>query len=167
MESELLLSIGGLPPLSARGCKQVLSPISVGQFQRTVNGDLVYTGPQAIKKYHSIISCEDKAPLATDGLHRGTQIQVSCIQQLWQKISDDTTNITLDKMPIPSSVVVYGKNHKPLEHTLDGQTITVVSFEEATYVCYRPILEMRVISYQLSTNEWGVKVGWSLELEEI
>jgi hypothetical protein len=38
---------------------------------------------------------------------------------------------------------------------------------EDVFVSYRPWLDMRVVTFSLSTNEWGLKAGWRLELEEI
>ena len=75
METELVISGVGLPPLSARGCVQELVPLAMGQFRRTVNGDLVFLGTNG-KKYRTSISCEDKAVIATDGLEVGCQLLI-------------------------------------------------------------------------------------------
>ncbi len=167
METELTLSIGGFPPLSSRGCTQELRPVSTGQFHRTINGELIYTGPQTTKKYYSLIYCEDKAPIATDGLHRGATIKVNCIQRLWQKISADETVITLEKNPVEGSVIAYDEQHNSIGCKIDSNKVILTDCLDVSYISYRPILDMSVLSYKLTTNEWGVKVGWSLELEEI
>ena len=75
METELILSVGGFPPLSARGCKQELIPVSKGALRRTINGELVLVGNQDLK-YKSIIQCDDKTSLATNGLYPGAEVMV-------------------------------------------------------------------------------------------
>ena len=84
METELILSVGGLPPLSARDCVQELIPIEQGRLRRTINGELIFVGKQW-SKYRSVIYCTDKTTLATNGLIPGTVVKVGCIQRLWQK----------------------------------------------------------------------------------
>jgi hypothetical protein len=49
---------------------------------------------------------------------------------------------------------------------IDSKTVNVVS-DANVFVSYRPWLSMRVISLTLRTDEWGLKAGWRLELEEI
>lgn len=164
METTLVLSRGGLPPMSARGCVQELIPIPLGQFRRTVNGDLIFMGPEG-KKYRTVIFCEDAAVLATDNLMPGDIIDVSCIQLLWQKIVDGKA--TLERKPVLGSINVIDENKNALPLIRYGDQNIEIASTEVAYVCYRPILTMRVLSYTLKTNEWGVKSGWSIELEEI
>lgn len=164
METTLVLSRGGLPPMSARGCVQELNPISQGQFKRTVNGDLIFMGLQE-KKYKTIISCQDTTVLATNDLVPGSIVQVSCIQPLWQKITGGKA--TLEKKPVLGSIHVFDESKKPVHLVRCEENNIEVATAEIAYVSYRPILTMRIISYSLKTNEWGTKSGWSLELEEI
>ena len=63
-ETALEFSIGGLPPLSARGCIQTLSAIPLGGLHRTINGALIFTGDTKARKYRSTIRGKDKAPPA-------------------------------------------------------------------------------------------------------
>lgn len=167
METQLVISQGGFPPLSARGCEQELVPLSLGQFRRTINGDLVFLGFRG-KRYKSIISCQDKAVLATDGLEPGTIVNINCIQRLWQKAKG--SKVTLDRSPVKHSIsaIDAGKKTIPIL-SLNGQEIMleVESEDQESFISYRPILEMRVIRYSLTTNEWGGKTGWRLELEEV
>lgn len=164
METTLVLSRGGLPPMSARGCIQELTPISQGQFKRTVNGGLIFMGMQE-KKYKTTISCQDATVLATDDLIPGAIIQVSCIQPLWQKIIGGKT--TLERQPVLGSISVVDENKNPIHLVRCEESIIEIATTQTAYVSYRPILTMRIISYSLKTNEWGVKSGWSLELEEV
>jgi len=164
METTLVLSQGGFPPMSARGCIQELIPISQGQFKRTVNGDLIFIGMQG-KKYKTTISCQDATVLATDDLIPGSIIQVSCIQPLWQKVVDGKA--TLERPPVLGSISVVDENKQLINFLHCGENHIEIDTTEVAYVSYRPILTMRIISYSLKTNEWGVKSGWSLQLEEV
>lgn len=150
METELILSLGGLPPLSARGCIQELVPVEQGKLRRTLNGELVFVGnPRS--KYRSIIYCADKTSLATEGLSPGSVVQVGCIQRLWQKVLP-----AMDEGQKPISV-----------ERIDNNQIQLQERRIPCFVSYRPWLSMRTVRYTLHTNEWGLKVGWRLELEEI
>jgi hypothetical protein len=143
---------------------QELVPLALGQFRRTVNGDLVFLGTNG-KKYKSTISCEDKTVVATDRLDIGGIVDVSCIQRLWQRCEGN--RITLDRLPADGSVHAIDEYHNslPIIH-IDGQEITVDS-PQPCFVSYRPLLTMRIIRYVLKTDEWGVKTGWQMELEEV
>lgn len=168
MESELSLSIGGLPPLSSRGCIQQLTPINDGEFHRTINGNLIFLGNNQSKKYRSIIDCEDKTPLATDGLHRGCEVVVGCIQRLWQKVCPQISEVFLEKNPVNGSIIAVDNQYKEIPIIeVDGRRIIIALQDEPCFINYRPLLNMRTITYKLSINEWGIKVGWHLELEEM
>ena len=168
MESELTINIGGLPPFSARGCEQELTPIEQGEFHRNINGDLIYLGADIHAKYKSTIKCSDKAAITTDGLYRGREIELGCIQRLWQKFEANQSSCELDKIPVAGSLYAYDKNQVeiPIIQVNDKQVILSTP-NPGGYLCYRPLLNMRVIQYSLNTNEWGIKVGWQMECEEI
>jgi hypothetical protein len=169
METELILSVGGFPPLSARGCMQELIPVPQGNLRRTINGELVMVGGQDLK-YKSKVECNDKTSLATDGLSPGCEVMVGCIQRLWQKVKEnqDNTPITLERYPVKGSVVVVDENQKEIPvREMDGKKIQLEDRAQTYYISYRPWLNMRTITYSLNTDEWGVKGGWSLEMEEI
>jgi hypothetical protein len=170
METELSLSIGGFPPMSARGCTQELMPVNDGEFCRTVNGELIFLNSGKAKKYKTIIRCEDKTALATDGLHRGCDIKVGCIQRLWQKVEKGVKEIYLEKDPIKNSVSAIDTEQNIVKISLiEGKKVILHddNFDKEIFISYRPILQMKTINYKLFTNEWGVKVGWQLELEEV
>lgn len=167
METELVISHGGLPPLSARGCEQELTPLSLGQFRRTINGDLIFTGVRG-KRYKSIITCRDKTVLATNDLEPGTVVSIQCIQRLWQKVQG--SNATLERHPVVESICVIDEQKRSISlRRLDNREVVldVDHAEKISFISYRPTLEMRVIRYSLLTNEWGGKTGWRLELEEV
>lgn len=162
METELTLSIGGFPPFSARGCVQELTPLSSGEFRRTISGDLIHVGKKN-QKYKTIIKCRDKSVLATEGLSLGTVVQVGCLQYLWQKTSQ--TTVTLERVPVGGSVTAVDETRVPIKIlSIKGQEITL---EKSGYVGYRPFLNMCVTRFSLVTDEWGMSCGWSLEAEEV
>ncbi len=167
MESELIISRGGFPPLSARGCIQHLMPIEAGALRRTINGKLIYIGKQLTHKYRSIISCEDKAALAFEGFWRGSELRVGCIQRIWQKVREQ--QILLERDPVEGSIFAMTSNQQEREiHEIRGRNVVFAQTHlEESFVSYRPWLNMRVVSFSLMTNEWGLKAGWRLELEEI
>lgn len=164
METELVISKGGFPPFSARGCEQELTPLSLGQFRRTVNGDLVFLGIQG-KKYKTIITCSDQAVIATDGLEPGSIVTVQCIQRLWQKATGP--QVTLERPAVENTIYAIDENRQPVQIISCHEKEITLANEKEVFVTYRPSLNMRVLRYSLSTNEWGIKTGWRLELEEI
>lgn len=163
-ESSLTLSIGGFPPFSSRGCTQLLEPIETAESHRTVNGELVSTGSPAHHKYKTCIKSSDKLPLALDSLWKGQSVEVGCMQWLWQK--SDSLELTLDRKPVEGSVIAIGANREPIAVLgIKDQKIKIVS---AGFVGYRPILQMKIIDFGYSTEEWGKgEVSWFLKLEEI
>jgi hypothetical protein len=54
-----------------------------------------------------------------------------------------------------------------LESVMGRNVVFASNVADDTYVSYRPWLDMRVVTFSLNTNEWGLKAGWRLELEEI
>lgn len=162
METILELSVGGFPPLSARGCVQELIPITLGEFRRTVNGALLFLGENETK-YKSIVSCEDKNVLASHLLAPGQPVRISCLQRLWQKVERE--RVVLDKACVSSSIAVFDAHNAPVDFDMKGDVIHIKG--EGAFISYRPILEMLVRTYELKTDEWGLRCGWRLESEEI
>lgn len=169
MESVLTLSIGGLPPLSARGCIQTLMPTENGCIQRTLNGTAHYVGPSTLK-YRSTIQCKDKTTLATHGLQPGTEIMVDCIQTLWQQIIPhaSTYTATLEREAVSNSIaaITAERDAVPIE-VVDQTHIRIPPMAKPIFISYRPKLKMCVHTYELFTDEWGMNAGWRLELEEV
>lgn len=166
METQLILSVGGFPPLSARGCVQELVPIDSGMLKRTINGQLLYLGNPSKMKYRSTIRCEDKNAMATQGLWRGSKVEVSCIVHLAQKV--DGTHLILERDFVPGSLSAMTQKKKSIPIiSAQGRNVVIAGVEEPVYVSYRPHLVMRVHNFSLTTNEWGVKTAWTLNLEEI
>lgn len=137
-----LLAISGInvPPYSSRGISQTLTPISsAANLRRSVNGALVDLSATQFRKYASTISCTDQQHPALNGVWPGLQVTVDCVTELSYLTSGGSADRT----------VVSGSSRT-----------------EGAYTFYRPRLTMRVLSYEVTTDEWGASVGWSLSLEE-
>lgn len=132
----------GVPPFSARGVRQSLTPISqAAQLKRTVNGalkDLAFSG---FKKYASTITGSDQRPPNFDGRWPGLTVTVDCVAEL---------SYTPDEGDTPQRTVVPGSSRVEGAHTV-----------------YRPRLVMKITNLSIDEDEYGAVIGWSLELEEI
>lgn len=172
-ETTLSFSIGGLPPLSARGCKQSLFPCLLGDLRRTINGKLVFTGDGERRKYASTILGKDKAPPALEGLWPGQEIIVNCLSPLTQKIegNGETTSYALERPLVAGSLQAF--THDKQQLIIDSISEQKVILKEAVkekmiaYLSYRPRLTMAVVSFSQETDEWALINGWTLKLEEI
>ncbi len=158
METVLTLSVGGFPPLCARGCTQEFSIVSVNAFARTVNGTLVTLG-KAPSKYKTVITCSDQEVLATGGLVRGQCVEVACLQKLSHVVAG--SEIELDRDPVAGSIVFKGQ-----VMTARGRCVTFEKHEEG-FIFYRPRLTMRVVGFWCETKEWEAASSWRLEMEEV
>lgn len=142
----LSLSGMGIPPYSARGLTQTLSPIAAAaNMRRTVNGALVDVSDSVFRKFSSVIRGSDIDPPAVEGVWPGLLVSVDCIVELAQE-SESTEGGTegLDKTAVPGST----------------------RYEDG-FVFYRPRLNMRVTNFEVSKNEWGAVTDWTLSLEEL
>jgi hypothetical protein len=137
----LVISGPGMPTYAARGLTQTLDPINAaGSLARTVNGALINLSPSQMQKYASTISCEDVDTPALDGVWPGAFVTVDCVPELGYLTTGGS----------PERTVVTGSSRTA-----------------GAWTWYRPRLEMRVISYKVSTNEYGAQTSWTLDLEEI
>lgn len=165
METVLTLTLGGLPPLSARGCEQILKPIQLGKMVRTVNGELIYMGEQGLK-YQSIIRAKDRTVLAVNGLYPGVKVDVGCVQPLFEKM--EKTSHTPMRPFVEGSLCVIDQNQEALEFFIKGDKVYLSEkTSKDVYIYYRPILTMRVTDFLIRTNEWTFESSWELFLEEI
>jgi hypothetical protein len=131
----------GVPPYSARGLSQTLAPISqASQNRRTVNGALKDISFPGFRKYKSTISGSDQRPPNFDGKWPGLTVVVDCIQELQYTTLTETAQRT----------AVAGSSHIEGNHTV-----------------YRPQLTMKIMDFNMQTDEYGAQVSWSLDLEEI
>ncbi|MDR2724447.1 MAG: hypothetical protein LBB25_04615 [Holosporaceae bacterium] len=167
-ETNLILGVAGLPPESARNCQQELSPIPNGEFKKSINGDLLFLETNERKRYRSVISCKDTNSPVIEKLWVGSQLSVGCIQNLWQVLNPGERKIRLIRPAVADSVCVVNKIGDAVPHTLmDDEIELQKTYAEPIFVCFRPWLSMRVVSFSLDTDEWGMSGGWKIILEEI
>lgn len=167
METELRFEVlggqGAIPPFSARGCVQTLEPIQQGELHRTVNGDLVLVGGYKETKYRSKITCKDKQGIALGGVIVGTQVRVGSIQRLVEPVGGQDVEVKLKYPHVAGSLYFIPQNGTMVKL----KSLALPKNHGIGYVSYRPEIEMRITSYKLETDEWGMTVGWEVELEEI
>lgn len=147
MTTQLALSGAGVPPYSARGVIQTLTPIPQAlQMRRTVNATLVSVAAERFLKYASTISCSDQQPPALDGAWPGTVLVVDCVAELCQIDGGTETGTEEDlwREPVPGSIRY-----------------------ESGFVFYRPRLVMSVIGFSMDRDEYGHITNWQLMLEEV
>ncbi len=140
VDSVLVISGFGVPPYSARGLSQTLTPIDQAKsIRRTVNGDLVDLSLAQFRKYSSEITCSDQQPPAFAGLWPGQLVDVDCVAEL---------------------VMTSGG-------TAERDIVSGSEREESGFTFYRPRLTMRVTSYSMQRDEYGAITQWTLSLEEV
>lgn len=169
METDLTLEVlekgNSLPPFSARECTQTLTPIPQGALRRTINGILVSVGNGGHRKFQSTISCKDKASPALDGVWQGSRLKVGCLQSMTQTVPQGTQRIQLERDAL--SLHLYdGQGKVWTVSEAENRWISTPSEFPGGFITYRPLLLMIVKNYHLETDEWGLSVGWVLELEE-
>ena len=169
METDLTLEVlekgNSLPPFSARECTQTLTPISQGALRRTINGILVSVGNGGHRKFQSTISCKDKASPALDGVWQGSRLKVGCLQSMTQTVPQGTPRVQLERDAL--SLHLYdGQGKVWTVSEAENRWVSVPLEFPGGFITYRPLLIMIVKNYHLETDEWGLSVGWVLELEE-
>ena len=153
------------PPFSTRECIQTLTPVSHGSLRRTINGALVHVGYKGYRKFHSTIACKDKVPPAFEGLWKGDLLKVGCIQALTLAVPEKASTVQLEREALFLHLYDITTKRWPAKQETD-RWISLPSDFPGGFITYYPILLMMVKTYHLETDEWGVTVGWRLELEE-
>lgn len=138
--SLLVLSGMGLPDYAARGLIEVLKPLGLGLLVRDVNGGLHDFSDANFRKYSVSIQGSDQQSPAVDMVWVGTALTVDCITELCYLTAGGT----------PGRSVVPGSSR------VDGD-----------FTFYRPRLAMRVVDWNMSTNEYDAAIDWQLNLEEV
>lgn len=167
-DTNLIFDISGFPPESARNCVQELSPIPNGEFRKSLNGDLMFLATSERRRYRSVITCRDVNTPIIDKLWIGSQLHIGCIQNLWQSFKPGETKITLIRPAVAGSINAVNNFGEPIPFKLiDNELHLYAQNDSEVFVCFRPWLTMRVISFKMTTDEWNISGGWTLELEEI
>ena len=139
---QTLLTISGIgiAPFSTRAAHQTLEPIAATQhLARTVNGTAIDISPPQMRKYTTRISCEDMNSPAIDSIWPGMQLTIGCVAEL-----SFLTGGTAGRAMVSGSLRFEG-----------------------SYSFYRPQLVVQVTSFSIDTDEWGARVSWSLQGEEV
>lgn len=168
-ETDLILEIIGkgnlLIPSSAREITQTLTPFSQGTLRRTINGNLVSVGHKGHRKFSSVLSCKDKVAPAFEGLWQGTFLKVGCIQSLNILIPQGAKKVQLERDSLSVHLVDFAGKIWSVGKVAE-RWLSIPPIFPGGYVIYRPWLIMGVKNYHLETDEWGLTVSWTLELEE-
>lgn len=141
-DSTLLKISGvGMSPYAARGLTQTLGPIEQAKnIRRTINGESIDLSAEQFRKYASVITGSDQMPPGVDGIWPGHIVEVECIGEL-------------------QYVTIGGSAARP---KVAGSERT-----EGIYTYYRPVLDMRVMDFDQTFDEWNAQVSWTITLEEI
>ncbi len=166
MQTQLMLSIGNFPPLSARGCVQELMPLKKGEFQRNILGDLIYIPQKGAQKYKTKIVCQDKTPFSHAGLMPGVQVKVSCIHPIWQRV-EKTGEITLEKEVVNRELSLVDEQGEVIFIQSKTNTFKDERLKIGCMVSYLPVLDMCVLAHESHMDEWNLKNKWVLEMEEV
>ena len=136
----LILTNMGVPYYSARGLTQTLTPIKQSDVQEyDINGNLLDLSYAQFRKYSSVISCTDVRTPAFDGMWPGQSIGVSCVCEL-----------------------AY-----PVGGTAQRTAVSGSSRTENGFVFYRPVLTMRLGSWQNQAAEYSAEYVWQIPLVEV
>lgn len=138
--TDLKLTGVGVQPYSARGLTQTLSPITqAAQLRRTVNGILRDIAMAQFQKYQTVITGNDQEPPVSDGVWPGRAVEVECLATL--------------------SCVIGATKERP--------AVAGSAYDSGGFTIYRPVLQMRVVSFDQSKDEYGHVTQWTMTLEEI
>ena len=172
-ETHLEVTGIGFPKWSARGVKQTLEPIGGGEPRRTINGELLDTPSLCAGKYRTLLSGTDKNMPAFAHLRKGLQVEVSCVMKWWEPLVKG--KCTLSRKPVNNSVTLLDTTLKPIfvPIQINKSEVSVPSLidekevGDGRWILYRPVLMMRVISWEMQTNERELSTSWRITLEEV
>jgi hypothetical protein len=138
-EATTILSLSGVgvPPYSARGLTQTLTPIGMAtKTRRTINGSLKNLSVSQLQKYVSEISGTDQDPPSMGTNLIGKTIIVDCISEICVLTGN-----------------VFGRE-------------SISSRIEGDFTFYRPRLSMKITNFSQNKDENGATAAWKISLEE-
>ncbi len=166
--NEIILGISGLPQERAKNCVQELFPVANGEFKKSINGNLLFVETSDRQKYRSVILCRDLFSPIIDRVWIGTQINVGCIQNLWQVIYPGEISVDLIRPAVADSINVVNHLGQSVPFFVSENRITLKELsDQKVFVNFCPWLTMMVTNFSMKTNEWEMECGWKLESEEI
>jgi len=143
--ADTVLTISGFGNMiyQARKLNQTLEPIAAAsQLERTISGKYIDVSAPQFQKYQTkiVITDEVDAP-PLDGIFPGMEVTIHCAVEFCYPIG---------RVGSPRRPVVSGS-----DYTQNG------------YNFYRPSLLMLIKDVQENLDEWGRRVGWTLDAEEV
>ncbi len=169
-ESDLKITGVGFPVLSCRDATQILSPIHHGEMRRSVNGELCYVGTNRHHKYQSRVTCADQNLPGIQQVWVGAVVTVHCISPLWEffVLEGEEIKHRLSRPIVEGSLLVKSADNTPLDFQWNEGILTLPQGGgERVMVSYRPLLKMRIASFDFKEAEWQDGRFWQLGLEEI
>lgn len=166
--SNLIINLAGHSSYSISNCTQELTPIPNGEFRKSINGNLLFLETSERHKYRSTIICKDGNAPFSNGIWIGSHVFIGCVQSLWQVVEPGHKQILLIRPAVAGSICVFNNFGDNIRFRIRDNEISLQQkYEDKVFVCFRPWLSMKVIDFVLETDEWNMKGGWKLQLEEI
>lgn len=167
-ETEIIIEGVIFPRFSARGSVQTLSNIALPELRRTINGELIYLGKPSHHKYRSEVRCADLKNIGMNNHWIGSEVRVYCVTNLVERFGPDPLGrYLLSRAGRPESISVQDITGQWIDAKLQGGNQVLMDIKTTTLVSYQPILEMRIVEFSCTTQEWDAKESWHLILEEI
>ncbi|WP_029029840.1 hypothetical protein [Salinarimonas rosea] len=135
---------------SGAGIRQTIEPVPNGRRYYDVFGRIHDTGRPALQLYRTTILGEDVWGPALAGVWPGRALTISCAAELVQPAS-----LAFVRPAVPGSV-----------RYLDALSNDLPDATGAVYVAYRPILQVKVQSWNVEQDEYGQVVAWTMEAWE-
>ena len=141
VEGTILTITGmGIAPYSARGLSQQIAPITeASNLRRSINGRAMNWSHAQFQKYATKITCTDMNVPALDGIWPGQEFTMEC-----------ACNLAHHMYAAPQRPVVEGSD-----------------YQEGEFIFYRPVLEVQFVNFDYPFDEWGAKVGWTMDFVEV
>jgi hypothetical protein len=162
-----------LPVGSARNCRQTLAALDMPDIfyplehgaEKTyaLHGDVM-----AHKKYTVTIECQDAYPPAYDNLWPQKMVWIySSVRMM--VMHDPDKPAVLSRMPVPNTFIFHNKQggEQVLPDTIWEYTSQKITWDQAGFISYAPILKMGVQSMTLCAKEWEAASTWKLNLKEV
>lgn len=123
----ICISGQGFPPYIRGECRQQLQTIGLGAWQRTVNGQLLYTGTAQSTKYLMELSGEDSQAPPFSHLPCGAVLRINAQHLLWQPLYAPQGQ-RLERPAFEKEVIVVDSANQevPAQYDPDTQQVRVL-----------------------------------------
>jgi hypothetical protein len=162
-----------LPLGSARNCRQTLAALDQPDtFYPPENGQektyALHGNVAAHKKYTAIIECQDAYPPAYDDLWPQRVLWIYSAVRMMVLHHPGTSGV-LSRIPVPKTFIFHNKHgeEKPLPDMVWDNETKKITWGQAGFISYTPILKMGVQSMTLCAKEWEASSTWKLHLKEV